>query len=54
MLLMLEFICQDILDVRQNLARINGLLAVNAACVVFNISVMTLVGKCHDYNYYYY
>eukprot|EP00112_Aurelia_sp_Birch-Aquarium-sp1_P020913 Seg550.9_Seg550.7 transcript_id=Seg550.9_Seg550.7/GoldUCD/mRNA.D3Y31 product="hypothetical protein" pseudo=true protein_id=Seg550.9_Seg550.7/GoldUCD/D3Y31 len=40
----LRFIMKDILDVRQNLARINGLLAFNTACVVFNISLMALVG----------
>eukprot|EP00794_Sanderia_malayensis_P011053 gene11053-12219_t len=40
----LRYIMKDILDVRQNLSRINGLLSLNAACVIFNISTMTLIG----------
>lgn len=40
----LRYIMKDILDVRQNLSRINGVLAFNTACVIFNISLMTLVG----------
>eukprot|EP00795_Rhopilema_esculentum_P016365 gene16365-7762_t len=40
----LRYIMKDILDVRQNLSRINGILAFNTACVVFNVCLMTLVG----------